>query len=86
MFEHNDVSDMIEILTTAMAIHEKEEEFFLRSASTSNSRPGKELYLEIARDINKYEKRLEHRRDKLMNALRKEQQREKSHATSVLSS
>jgi YHS domain-containing protein len=60
--------DMLEVLITAIAIHEKEEEFFRRSAVASSSRVAKDLFLEIADDLRKYREALEARKQKLVDA------------------
>lgn len=69
MPKHRDLLDMIEIVTTTIEIHAKEEEFFRRSAAASTSEVAKNLFSEIADDLGKYRKNLESRRQKLWDAL-----------------
>jgi YHS domain-containing protein len=69
MDEYKDLEDMIEIITTAIAIHEREEEFFRRSAEASSREVAKELFTEISEDLSNYRKNLEARKQKLLQAL-----------------
>jgi hypothetical protein len=71
MAEDEDLVDMIEILATAIAIHEKEEEFFRRSANASTRAAAKELFAQIAEDLGKYRNQLEARKGDIESTLRR---------------
>lgn len=66
-----DLEEMIGVLTTAMAIHQREEEFFRRSARASTSEQAKRLYFEIADELAGHVKLLETRKQKLAEELKK---------------
>jgi len=70
MSEYKDLQDMIEIITTTIEIHGREEDFFRRSASASSSEVARSLFTEIADDLADYRQRMESRRQKLLTALR----------------
>ncbi len=65
MPEEKDLLELIEIITTAIEIHGREEDFFRRSSEASANREAKALLLEIADDIGQYREKLEKRRQKL---------------------
>jgi hypothetical protein len=60
---------MIEILSLAAARQEAEELFFRRSATASTSKLARDLFTEIAADLQEYRQKLERRKDKLLSAL-----------------
>ncbi len=64
-----DLNSMIEALTLTIAIHEREELFFRRSASVSSSQEVKTLFLEIADEMNHHLTSLKARRRKLADRL-----------------
>ena len=70
MSEYKDLQDMVEIITTSIEIHGREEDFFRRSATASTNPIAKSLFLEIADDLAKYREQMESRRRKLLGALR----------------
>jgi YHS domain-containing protein len=67
--QFRELSEMMEILHMAIAREEAEEAFFRRSAGASTSEVAKNLFAEIADDLEAYRKGLEARRDKLTDAL-----------------
>ena len=64
-----ELEEMIEILTTAIAIHESEEKFFRRSAGASTSQAAKALFSEIAEELKGHLTSLEARKQKLADEL-----------------
>ncbi len=71
MTDSKDLEEMISVLTTAIAIHEREEIFFRRSAKASTNERAKSLFSEIADELGSHVKLLEARREKLIEELRK---------------
>jgi YHS domain-containing protein len=69
MERYEDLEEMIEILITAMAIHEREEEFFRRSAASASSEVARTMLTEIADDLAGHRKDMEMRRQRLVDAL-----------------
>jgi rubrerythrin len=67
--QHQDLIDMIEVLSTSIDIQTREENFYRRSAGASSSDVARSLFLEIADDSTRYRKSLEDRREKLQEAL-----------------
>lgn len=61
-----DIQEMISVLTTAVAIHEREEQFFRRSAAASTSQVAKDLFSEIADELKSHVIMLESRKQKLL--------------------
>lgn len=70
MANYKDLEEMIGVLTTAIAIHEREEAFFRRSARASTSEQAKSLFSEIADELRSHVKLLEARKQKLTEELR----------------
>ncbi|MEJ2031544.1 MAG: hypothetical protein P8Y63_00550 [Deltaproteobacteria bacterium] len=66
---HDDLKDMIEILSLAAARQEAEEHFFRRSADASTSKVAKALFTEIADDLLAYRGKLEKRKQRMLDAL-----------------
>ncbi len=71
MTDYKDLEEMIGVLTTAIAIHEREEMFFRRSAEASTNERAKSLFSEIAEELRSHVKLLEARREKLTEELKK---------------
>jgi rubrerythrin len=69
MSRYEDLENMIQALTLTIAIHEREEAFFRRSAAVSTSREAKALLLEIADDMKGHVSTLEDRKNKLVHEL-----------------
>ncbi len=69
MSDEKDLVEMIHILTTAIAIHEKEEEFFETSSREATNEVAKQLYGEIARELRSYREKTEERKHRVMEAL-----------------
>ncbi len=64
-----DLEAMIQALTMTIAIHEREEAFFRRSASISTSEEAKALFREIADEMKDHVSSLENRRNMLEHRL-----------------
>jgi hypothetical protein len=77
MASYKDLEMMVEALTMTIAIHEREESFFRRSAAASTSQPVKTLFLEIADEMNGHIIGLITRRQKITNELLNLQKAEK---------
>lgn len=71
MTDYRDLEEMIGVLTTAIAIHEREEMFFRRSAKASTNERAKSLFSEVAEELRSHVKFLEARREKLTEELEK---------------
>lgn len=69
MKEPRDLEDMMNILTLTIVRHKAEEEFFRRSAQTSNSLVAKVHFSEISRELSGLRKNLEARKRKLAEEL-----------------
>lgn len=69
MSAYKDLLDMIEVITTTIEIHGREEEFFRRSARASSSEAAKALFSEIADDVSRYRLSLEIRRQKMWETI-----------------
>lgn len=69
MLTEKNLSDMIEIVTTAIEIHAREEDFFRRSSTASRNEAAKALLSEIAEDLCRYREKLETRRRELQDQL-----------------
>ncbi len=65
-----DFEEMDCLLTTAIAIHEREEALFRRSAGASTSEQAKSLFIEITDELRSHIKLLEARRQKLAEELK----------------
>lgn len=71
MANYRDLDEMIGVLTTAIAIHEREEMFFRRSARLSTSEQAKSLFAEIADELRSHVKLLEAKKETLTEELEK---------------
>ena len=71
MTSYKDLEEMIAVLTTAIAIHEREEKFFRRSAEASTNERAKSLFSEIAEELRSHVKLLEARKEELTEELKK---------------
>jgi hypothetical protein len=69
MPKDKDIEIMIQALTMTIAIHEREEAFFRRSADVSTSEEARELFLEIADEMNVHAMKLETRKIRLIDRL-----------------
>jgi rubrerythrin len=69
MTEYKDIQDMIEVLSISIVREETEERFYRRSASASTSQVVRDLFLEIADEVEKHRQNLEQRRKRLLGAL-----------------
>jgi rubrerythrin len=69
MATNKDIETMIQALTMTIAIHEREEAFFRRSAGFSTGEETKELFLEIAKEMNQHAATLQSRKTKLVDKL-----------------
>jgi rubrerythrin len=69
MAEDKDIRDMIEVLSISIVREDAEEQFYRRSASASSSQVVRDLFLEIAGEIEKHRRNLEERRERLLGAL-----------------
>jgi ribosomal protein S1 len=68
--QHRQLLDMIEVVGTTIAINEREEDFYLRSAASSTKEAEKSLFLAIGDDIAQHLSRLRERRQRLSDGLR----------------
>jgi rubrerythrin len=68
--QKKDMDDIIEALTLAVVRQETEEKFFRRSAEKSTTDDAKALFLEIARDFQRYRERLEVKKRGVVEARR----------------
>jgi rubrerythrin len=62
-----DIEIMIQALTMTIAIHEREEAFFRRSAELSASADPRNLFLEIAEEMKEHVAKLMEKKNKLLN-------------------
>ena len=69
MSREKDLLDMLEIFTTAIEIHGREEDFFRRSSKASTHSAAKSLLLHIADDIGHYRRELEKHREEVKSEL-----------------
>ena len=69
MLTEKNLLDMIEVITTAIEIHAREEDFFRSSSQATSDEAAKALLLEIAQDLCDYREKLEGRRNKLRGQL-----------------
>jgi hypothetical protein len=69
MVTNKDIETMIQALTLTVAIHEREEAFFLRSAAVSTSEEAKTLFLEIASEMRIHAASLQNRKARLVERL-----------------
>ena len=69
MTTKKDLEAMIEAISVTIVREESEEQFYRRSASGSTSQAAKDLFIEIAEQVEKHRMNLEHRRDKLFKDL-----------------
>jgi rubrerythrin len=64
-----DIEIMIQALAMTIAVHEREEAFFRRSAAISTSEEAKALFEEIADDARNHVSSLSNRKNKLTDQL-----------------
>ena len=69
MSESDDLHDMIDVLTIAIAREESEARFFKRSAEASTHKIASEMFQEIAEEFAGLRKSLESRKEILTEAL-----------------
>ena len=67
--QHKDIQDMIEVLSISIVREEAEEQFYRRSASASTSKVARDLFLEIADEVEKHRQNLEQRQKRFLDAL-----------------
>ncbi len=77
MATDKDLKQMIEIITTAIVIHEREEELFRRSARASTSERAKNLFSEIADELHSHVNLLNDKKQKLVDDLSKQEATQK---------
>lgn len=78
-----DLEEMYNIITTAVEIHGRERDFFLREASSSTRPIPKALFSELADDLNKDFVNLISRKEKIMSALEDLQRTQREGKTEV---
>lgn len=66
---YKDINDMLEILTTAIEIHGRERDFFLRSARSAYGEVARGLFSELADDLDRDLSSLVRRKQRIASAL-----------------